>query len=82
MFVVGLLFTPIGRLALGLHATLDQLAHRSHAQFLRGQRGAGLDIVRCYQGFSDRLETAITQQSHAVTQAQAAEAQAGATLTA
>ena len=52
---------------------------RWSAQFARG---AGLDIVRCYQGFSDRLETAITQQAHAVTQTQAAQAQAGAALAA
>lgn len=52
---------------------------RWSAQFARG---AGLDIVRCYQGFADRLETAIAQQGHAVTQAQAAQARAGDTLTA
>lgn len=36
---------------------------RWHAQF---QRGAALDIVRCYQQFADRLELAITQQDHTV----------------
>ena len=36
--------------------------------------GAGLDIVRCYQGFADRLETAITQQGHALAQARAGDA--------
>ena len=45
-------------------------------------RGAALEIVRCYQGFSERLETAIAQQGHAVVQAQAAQARAGDMLTA
>ena len=38
--------------------------------------GAALEIVRCYQSFSDRLQTAITQQAQAVTQAHAAQARA------
>lgn len=45
-------------------------------------QGAALEIVRCYQGFADRLETAINQQGHAVAQAQAAQARASDTLTA
>jgi len=45
-------------------------------------QGAALEIVRCYQGFADRLETAIVQQGHAVSHAQAALAQAGDLLTA
>ncbi|MDP1693164.1 MAG: flagellar export protein FliJ [Burkholderiaceae bacterium] len=49
---------------------------------LRFTQGAALEIVRCYQGFADRLEVAITQQGHAVTQAQAALARAGDALTA
>lgn len=40
-------------------------------------QGAALEIVRCYQGFADRLEAAITQQGHAVAQAEAALARAG-----
>ena len=44
--------------------------------------GAALEIVRCYQGFADRLDTAIAQQGHAVTQAEAATARAGDALTA
>ncbi len=49
---------------------------------LRLARGAGLDIVRCYQGFADRLEVAIAQQARAVTLAQAALARAGDLLSA
>ena len=45
-------------------------------------QGAALEIVRCYQGFADRLEAAIAQQGHAVTQAQAAQARAGDALSA
>ena len=45
-------------------------------------QGAGLDIVRCYQGFADRLELAIAQQAHAVTLAQAALVRAGDLLSA
>ncbi len=52
---------------------------RWSAQFARG---AALEIVRCYQGFADRLETAIAQQQHAVQQMQAAQARAGDTLSA
>lgn len=44
--------------------------------------GAGLDIVRCYQSFADRLETAIAQQAHAIALAQAAQARAGDALSA
>jgi flagellar FliJ protein len=29
-------------------------------------RGAGLDILRCYQQFADRLELALAQQTHAI----------------
>lgn len=50
---------------------------RWSAQFAQG---AGLDIVRCYQGFADRLETAMAQQAHAVALAQAAQARAGDAL--
>jgi flagellar FliJ protein len=49
---------------------------------LQFAQGAALEIVRCYQSFADRLETAIAQQSHAVGLAQAAQARAGDTLTA
>ena len=45
-------------------------------------QGAGLDIVRCYQSFADRLETAIAQQAQAVALAQAAQARAGDALSA
>ena len=62
-----------------LEAYRSDYQQRWSAQFARG---AGLDIVRCYQGFSDRLETAITQQGHALLQAQAAQAGAGDALTA
>lgn len=49
---------------------------------LRFTQGAALEIVRCYRGFADRLEVAITQQGHAIAQAQAALARAGDALTA
>jgi flagellar protein FliJ len=45
-------------------------------------RGAAFEIVRCYRGFADRLDTAIAQQGESVVQAQAAQARAGDTLTA
>lgn len=45
-------------------------------------RGAALEIVRCYQDFAGRLDTAIAQQAHTVAQAQAAQARAGDTLSA
>ena len=45
-------------------------------------QGAALEIVRCYQGFAARLDTAITQQGHAVHLTQAAQARAGDALTA
>ena len=48
----------------------------------RFAQGAALQIVRCYQDFSQRLQTAIAQQGFAVAQAQAAVAQAGDALTA
>jgi flagellar protein FliJ len=70
-------------------ATRSQAAHldayradylqRWSAQFAQG---ATLEIVRCYQGFADRLETAIVQQGHALAHAQAALEQAGEQLTA
>ena len=49
---------------------------------LQFAQGAALEIVRCYQGFADRLEAAITQQGQAVGAAQAAQARAGDVLTA
>jgi len=49
---------------------------------LQFANGAALEIVRCYQGFADRLETAIAQQGHAVGMAQATQARAGDALTA
>ena len=52
---------------------------RWSAQFARG---AALEIVRCYQSFAERLETAIAQQGHAVAQADAALRRAGDALTA
>ena len=52
---------------------------RWSAQFAQG---AALQIVRCYQDFSQRLETAIAQQGLAVAQARSAVAQAGDALTA
>ncbi len=52
---------------------------RWSAQFARG---AALEIVRCYQGFAERLETAIAQQHHAMLQTQVAQARAGDTLSA
>ena len=45
-------------------------------------RGAALEIVRCYQDFAGRLDTAIAQQAHTVALAQAAQARAGDTLSA
>jgi flagellar FliJ protein len=62
-----------------LDAYRNDYRQRWSAQFARG---AALEIVRCYQGFADRLETAIAQQHHAVVQAQAAQARAGDTLSA
>ena len=62
-----------------LEAYRSDYQQRWSAQFARG---AGLDIVRCYQGFADRLEVAITQQGLAIRQAQAAQARAGDTLSA
>ena len=53
-----------------------------HRWSLRLAQGVGLDIVRCYQGFADRLEVAIAQQAHAVTLAQAASVRAGDVLSA
>ena len=50
---------------------------RWHSQF---QRGAGLDIVRCYQQFAERLELAIQQQAHALSVCEAALARAEDTL--
>jgi flagellar protein FliJ len=52
---------------------------RWSAQFAQG---AGLDIVRCYQSFAERLETAIAQQAQAVAQAQAAHTRASDALSA
>jgi len=52
---------------------------RWSAQFAQG---AALTIVRCYQGFADRLETAIAQQGQAVAQAETALKRAGDALTA
>jgi len=52
---------------------------RWSAQFARG---AALEILRCYQGFADRLESAITLHQHTVTQTLAAQAQAGDMLSA
>jgi flagellar FliJ protein len=52
---------------------------RWSAQFAQG---ATLEIVRCYQGFADRLETAIVQHGHTLTHAEAALAHAGEQLTA
>jgi flagellar FliJ protein len=65
--------------AVQLEAYRGDYQQRWSAQFARG---AALDIVRCYQGFADRLETAITQQRHAVTQAHAAQVRASDTLSA
>ena len=62
-----------------LEAYRRDYQQRWSAQFALG---AGLDIVRCYQGFADRLETAITQQGHALAQAQVAQARAGDALSA
>lgn len=45
-------------------------------------QGAALEIVRCYQGFAARLDTAIAQQGHAVQLTQAAQSRAGDALTA
>lgn len=45
-------------------------------------QGAALEIVRCYQGFASRLDTAIAQQGHAVHLTQAAQERAGDALTA
>ena len=44
--------------------------------------GAAPEIVRCYQGFADRLETAIVQQHQALIQSQTAQARANDTLNA
>lgn len=46
------------------------------------ERGASLEIMRCYQAFSARLEQAITLQDDAVANAQSAQARASDALTA
>ena len=64
-------------------AQLD--AYRSEYQqrwSLQFAQGATLAIVRCYQAFADRLDTAIAQQGQAVSLAQAAQARASDALTA
>ncbi|HET9822190.1 MAG TPA: flagellar export protein FliJ [Burkholderiaceae bacterium] len=61
----------------GLDGYRDEYRQRWHAQF---QRGAALDIVRCYQQFADRLELAIQQQAHALHVCEAALARAEDTL--
>lgn len=72
--------------AAAAQAQADQLAayraeyqQRWSAHFR--QPGA-IEVLQCYQGFSQRLEQAITQQSHAAAQAQARVAQARAQLVA
>jgi flagellar protein FliJ len=65
--------------ALQLDAYRSDYQQRWSKQFAQG---AALEIVRCYQGFADRLEAAIAQQGHAVAQAQAALARAGDSLSA
>ncbi len=62
-----------------LEAYRHDYQQRWHAQF---QRGAALDIVRCYQQFAERLELALRQQAHAVHVCEAALASAEDTLTA
>jgi flagellar FliJ protein len=62
-----------------LEAYRADYRQRWSAQFAKG---AALAIVRCYQGFADRLETAIAQQGKAVGIAQAAQARAGDALSA
>jgi len=52
---------------------------RWQAQF---QRGAALDIVRCYQQFNERLQMAIGQQAHSVEVGEAALVRANDTLAA
>lgn len=66
--------------ALELAAYRDEYQQRWNAQF--HQRGAALDIVRCYRQFADRLETAIAQQQHAVGVAEQALARANDNLAA
>jgi flagellar protein FliJ len=62
-----------------LEAYRADYERRWSAQFAQG---AALQIVRCYQDFSLRLQTAIAQQGFAVAQAQAAVVQASDALTA
>jgi flagellar protein FliJ len=60
-------------------------AYRSDYQqrwSLQFAQGATLAIVRCYQAFADRLDTAIAQQGQAVGLALAAQARASDALTA
>ena len=45
-------------------------------------RGAALEIVRCYRGFAERLDTAIAQQAQTVAQTRTAQAQASDLLAA
>lgn len=66
--------------ALELADYRDEYQQRWNAQF--HQRGAALDIVRCYRQFADRLETAIAQQQHAVGVAEQALARANDNLAA
>ena len=63
-----------------LAAYRDDYQLRWAAQF--HQRGAALDIVRCYRQFADRLESAIAQQQHAVQVADQALVRANDTLAA
>jgi flagellar FliJ protein len=66
--------------ALELAAYRDDYQQRWNAQFY--ERGAALDIVRCYRQFADRLEMAIAQQDQAVTVADHALVRANDTLAA
>jgi flagellar FliJ protein len=65
--------------AVQLESYRSDYQQRWQSQFARG---AALEIVRCYRGFADRLDTAIAQQGESVVQAQAAQAHAGDMLTA
>lgn len=47
-----------------LEAYRNDYQQRWNQQFQ--SRGAGLDILRCYQAFADRLELALAQQAHAI----------------
>ncbi|MBI5258710.1 MAG: flagellar export protein FliJ [Burkholderiales bacterium] len=60
-----------------LSAYRSQYQQRWTTQF---RQSGAIELVQCYQGFAQRLEQAITQQTHTTTQAQSRLEQARAQL--